>query len=178
MIKYLMSAVILAGLALLQPAYADDHMRFHDVVEDERGGVVTSTSGDCVRTKWEVATDKCAKKEVSVPKRSGYMVFFDWDRYNLTQDAKGILANLAAKVKGKPTAAFQIVGHADRSGPDDYNMRLSKRRTESVVSELKRLGVKGNVQMLWKGESDPLVPTPDGIREPQNRRAEIKIVTR
>ena len=57
---------------------------------------------------------------------------------------------------------------------DDYNIKLSKRRAESVKAELSRLGVSGSrVTTQAKGESTPLVSTADGIREPQNRRVEI-----
>ena len=61
-----------------------------------------------------------------------------------------------------------------RSGSDKYNLGLSKRRAEAVQQELERQGVGGgDIGIDWKGERDPLVPTPDGVREPQNRRVEI-----
>ena len=53
-------------------------------------------------------------------------------------------------------------------------LALSQRRAQSVMSELVRLGIPaGNIVISWKGETEPLVPTPDGVREPQNRRVEI-----
>ncbi len=103
-----------------------------------------------------------------------YLVFFDWDRADLRADARTIIREAAANA-GK-TAVTRIIstGHADRSGTDAYNMGLSKRRAQSVAAELVRLGIsKSEIDIVWKGEREPLVPTGDGVREPQNRRVEI-----
>jgi len=71
-------------------------------------------------------------------------------------------------------ARLQVVGHADTSGPAAYNSNLSRERALRVIEELVLRGVgEPRIDMLWKGESEPLVATGDGIREPQNRRAEI-----
>jgi outer membrane protein OmpA-like peptidoglycan-associated protein len=53
-------------------------------------------------------------------------------------------------------------------------MGLSMRRAEAVLTELERNGIpRADVAVYAKGETDPLVPTPDGVREPQNRRVVI-----
>lgn len=103
-----------------------------------------------------------------------YIVFFDWDHSDLQVDAKEILAQAAANAQLGGISSIVATGHADRSGTDQYNLRLSKRRAESVQAELVRLGVPmSEIAIEWKGEHAPLVPTDDGIREPQNRRVEI-----
>jgi OOP family OmpA-OmpF porin len=103
-----------------------------------------------------------------------FLVFFDWDKANLTPEAMTIVRKAADSAKAMGAAGVNVTGHADRSGPDRYNMGLSMRRAESVKQELVRQGVSGNtVGLSARGERDPLVPTPDGVREPQNRRAEI-----
>jgi outer membrane protein OmpA-like peptidoglycan-associated protein len=67
-----------------------------------------------------------------------------------------------------------VTGHADKSGPDAYNMALSLRRANNVKDELVRDGVPAaSIVVVGRGESQPLVPTADGVREPQNRRVEI-----
>jgi outer membrane protein OmpA-like peptidoglycan-associated protein len=67
-----------------------------------------------------------------------------------------------------------VTGHADRAGPDSYNMALSMRRADAVKAVLVREGVPANqIAVVARGESQPLVPTADGVREPQNRRVEI-----
>src|SRR3546814_15044079 len=71
------------------------------------------------------------------------------------------------------------VGHADRSGPKPYNERLSKRRAEAVRAALVQQGVSaGEVGVVSKGETDPLVPTQDGVWDTQNRRVEIVLQDR
>jgi outer membrane protein OmpA-like peptidoglycan-associated protein/outer membrane protein W len=103
-----------------------------------------------------------------------YLVFFDWDRSVLTDDAKAIIQAAAANSKTMAVTRIEATGHADRSGTDAYNLRLSQRRAESVKAELNRLGIpSGEIVTRWKGEREPLVQTPDGAREPQNRRVEI-----
>ena len=67
-----------------------------------------------------------------------------------------------------------VTGHADKSGSDAYNMALSLRRANNVKDELVRDGVPAaSIVVVGRGESQPLVPTADGVREPQNRRVEI-----
>lgn len=105
-----------------------------------------------------------------------FLVFFNWDRSDLTDDARTIIDAAAAYSKTVPYVVIKATGHADRSGADRYNMGLSKRRSAAVMAELVRLGVPENdIFIDWKGEREPLVETPDGVREPQNRRVVIVI---
>ena len=72
------------------------------------------------------------------------------------------------------TTRIEVAGHADRSGSPQYNQRLSQRRADNVAAELVRQGVsRGDIAVSAYGETRPLVPTADGVREPQNRRVEI-----
>lgn len=103
-----------------------------------------------------------------------YLVFFDFDRADLTPDARQIVKLAADNAKKGGISRLNLVGHADRSGPAAYNMRLSQRRAESVRTALAADGIPAaQVTTEARGETDPLVPTADGVREPQNRRVEI-----
>ncbi|HEY4165156.1 MAG TPA: OmpA family protein, partial [Reyranella sp.] len=103
-----------------------------------------------------------------------FMVFFDWDRSNLSQQALQTIGQAAASYKTKGSARITATGHADRSGPENYNMALSLRRANAVKDALVRDGVPATaISVIGKGETQPLVPTADGVREPQNRRVEI-----
>ena len=105
---------------------------------------------------------------------TSFMVFFDWDRYNLSQQALSTIQQAADTFRSTGSARITTTGHADRSGPDNYNMALSLRRANAVKDALVRDGVPaGAIQVIGKGETQPLVPTADGVREPQNRRVEI-----
>lgn len=103
-----------------------------------------------------------------------YLVFFAWDRADISPAARQVLEQVAADYKAGRMVRLHLAGHADRSGPEDYNMRLSERRARAVAQVLRELGVPQEAMTLaWYGETRPRVPTPDGVREAQNRRVEI-----
>jgi OmpA-OmpF porin, OOP family len=103
-----------------------------------------------------------------------YLVFFDWDRADLTARARQIVAEAAQASTHVQTTQIEVNGYTDLSGTAAYNQRLSVRRAESVEAELIRDGVnKSEIEIHGYGESNPLVPTAKGVREPQNRRVEI-----
>ena len=103
-----------------------------------------------------------------------FMVFFDWDKDEITPQAAAILDNAASAYQTCGQAQVMIAGHADRSGSDQYNVGLSQRRAANVRSYLAGRGIPDGVMTTEAfGESRPLVETADGVREPQNRRVEI-----
>jgi len=107
---------------------------------------------------------------------SSFMVFFDWDRSNLSAQAEATIQQAANAYRQTGAARVTATGHADRSGPEGYNMALSLRRANTVKDSLVRNGVPASaISVIGKGETQPLVPTADGVREPQNRRVEIVI---
>jgi len=105
-----------------------------------------------------------------------FMVFFDWDRSNLSQQALTTIGQAAAAFKAKGNARITATGHTDTSGPEAYNMSLSLRRANAVKDALVREGVPAPaIAVIGRGEQGLLVQTGDGVREPQNRRVEIVI---
>jgi OOP family OmpA-OmpF porin len=108
------------------------------------------------------------------PAPQEYLVFFDWDSAVLTPEARDIVRNAAENARAGGVSRIVVTGHTDTSGPADYNMGLSQRRAEAVAQELVSLGVnQQEIAVNAEGETNPLVPTGDGVREPQNRRVEI-----
>ena len=107
------------------------------------------------------------------PSRS-YLVFFDWDKSDLTARAQAIIADAAKNAARVQTTRIAVAGHADKSGTPAYNQTLSLARANNVAAELVRLGVaKSAISISAFGDTKPLVPTAAGVREPQNRRVEI-----
>ena len=103
-----------------------------------------------------------------------YLVFFDWDRADLTDRARQIIAEAAQATTRTQVTRIEVSGHTDSSGTARYNQGLSVRRAQNVAAELVRLGVpREAITTQGFGESRPLVQTAQGVREPQNRRVEI-----
>jgi outer membrane protein OmpA-like peptidoglycan-associated protein len=108
------------------------------------------------------------------PVARSYMVFFDFNKSDLSPEAVTIVDQAAKNASPAKTTTLTVTGHTDTVGSDAYNMRLSQRRAESVAAELERNGIPSSeIALVAKGKRDLLVPTKDGVREPQNRRVTI-----
>ena len=103
-----------------------------------------------------------------------YLVFFAWDQADLSPVARSVLDQVLADHGRARAGQVVVVGHADRSGADAYNLGLSEERARAVAEVLVERGVpERSLRLEWYGEARPRVSTPDGVREPQNRRVEI-----
>lgn len=103
-----------------------------------------------------------------------YLVFFDFDKSNINTGASNVIDTIVSEIQSRGIQTIRVVGHTDTSGSDAYNKRLAKRRAEAVKSQLVTMGVPSSAIVTEsRGESDLLVQTQDGIREPANRRAVI-----
>ena len=103
-----------------------------------------------------------------------FLVFFDWDKADLTARSEGIVRDAATYSTHSQYTRIDVDGNTDTSGTASYNMGLSERRARVVAAELVRDGVPQNViSMHAYGDTHLLVPTGPGVREPQNRRVEI-----
>jgi outer membrane protein OmpA-like peptidoglycan-associated protein len=103
-----------------------------------------------------------------------YLVFFDWDKSDLTERARQIISQAAQNSTRVQYTRIEVNGYTDLSGTPAYNQKLSVRRAEAVAAELVTDGVpKTAIDIQGFGETHPLVPTAAGVREPQNRRVEI-----
>jgi len=126
---------------------------------------------------WPVAVPYAAPV-APVPAAQGprsFIVYFDWDRADLTPGARQIISQ-AAQAARQGGAHVQVNGYADLSGSSRYNDMLSARRANAVAAELARDGVgQDAIRVQSFGKSHPAVQTPDGLREPHNRDVEIEL---
>ena len=103
-----------------------------------------------------------------------FLVFFDWDKSDLTPRATQIIAEAASDSKTSSVTTLSVSGYTDTSGTPDYNQGLSERRAKSVAAQLETDGVPASeIEIHAYGETHLLVATGPGVREPQNRRVEI-----
>ena len=104
------------------------------------------------------------------------MVFFALGSSELDADARQVISEAAADYRHVGEAQVSVIGHTDTSGSAELNQRLSDRRAEAVEVALVREGVPAtSIVTIARGQEDLLVPTPDGVREPENRRVEILV---
>jgi outer membrane protein OmpA-like peptidoglycan-associated protein len=109
-------------------------------------------------------------------KQREFQVFFDFDKSNITDAAARVIQAAADVVKAGGIAHITVTGHTDTVGTARYNQGLSERRAASVKSQLTSDGVDGGeISTVGVGKTGLLVPTKDGVREPQNRRAVIEL---
>jgi OOP family OmpA-OmpF porin len=108
------------------------------------------------------------------PVQKVFLVFFDWDKYNITAEGERIIELAAQQYKAGGSVKLQVTGYTDTTGSYAYNQRLSERRANAVATRLTALGVaRSDMSVAGRSFNDLRVPTPPGVREPQNRRVEI-----
>tara|TARA_B100000678_G_C17774242_1_gene328026 strand:- start:98 stop:430 length:333 start_codon:yes stop_codon:yes gene_type:complete len=110
------------------------------------------------------------------------VVYFEWDRSEITSQASAVIDQAVANIRGRQDCApnsVTIVGHTDTSGAQSYNARLSERRATAVATALNERGIPSSmITTEGRGENDLAKQTPDGVREPLNRRSEVTIIVR
>ena len=101
-------------------------------------------------------------------------VFFEFDAYTLTPEAREILARKAEWLRQNPAAKLTIEGNCDERGSDEYNLALGQRRAEAVKNYLVSLGVAAErLSSTSYGEERPAAAGSDESAWSQNRRAEL-----
>lgn len=105
-----------------------------------------------------------------------FIVYFPFDRSNILPREMVKIREAAQVAQNTNAQSVSVVGHTDRAGSARYNVRLSFKRAEIVARALRQLGVRADrIRTLYLGETQPRVPTPDGVRNQENRRTEIVI---
>jgi outer membrane protein OmpA-like peptidoglycan-associated protein len=108
--------------------------------------------------------------------RQLYLVFFDFNKSTITPAGQKVLDQAAVAFQSDHPVRIELTGYTDTVGTQQYNLGLSERRADAVRDYLAKKGLpKDRMDVAWKGKTDLRVQTPDGVREPQNRRVEIVI---
>ena len=103
-----------------------------------------------------------------------FIVFFEWDKSDITPEAASILDNAVTQYQSCGNAQVMVAGFTDTSGSAKYNMGLSQRRADSVKAYLTSKSIPdGVISTQAFGKTHLRVQTADGVREVQNRRVEI-----
>jgi outer membrane protein OmpA-like peptidoglycan-associated protein len=110
------------------------------------------------------------------PPQRHFTLFFRFDSENLTDESQALASEIVRVVKDRRVPDVLIVGHTDTTGPGARNFELGLRRANSVRALLRDAGLDPvSIDVISHGESEPLVPTGDGVFEARNRRVEITV---
>ncbi|MEL7487907.1 MAG: OmpA family protein, partial [Pseudomonadota bacterium] len=105
-----------------------------------------------------------------------FVVYFDYDKSNLTPEAANLISEASSRALENDVDTVVVTGNTDTSGSSAYNQALSARRAETVRQSLIANGIPADaIDMRALGETNLAKPTPDGTREPLNRRSEVTI---
>lgn len=140
--------------------------------EDAGGAAAAGTDGADTSNLGNAGDTGTASAELGT-------VYFPFDSYSLTGEARSALKGNADWLKANPSARVQIEGHCDERGTTEYNMALGDRRANAVKSYLAKLGIdKGRMETISYGEERPSDPGHDEAAWGRNRRAVFVTLTR
>lgn len=104
------------------------------------------------------------------------LLFYFTDGVNLDEKSKEKLSQIKNTILSREPCEVDIIGHADRLGDDEYNIKLSLKRAEVLEKFIKKQNLPiSKLTVESFGENDPIIPTEDGVREPLNRRVEVLV---
>jgi OOP family OmpA-OmpF porin len=114
--------------------------------------------------------------EALPPRSRHFTLYFAFDSEQLTPESRAVMTEIVGVVKAHRVPDVMIVGHTDTTGSSAGNFALGLRRANTVRTLLREAGLEAAIiDVVSHGESEPLVPTGDGVFEAQNRRVEITV---
>lgn len=103
-----------------------------------------------------------------------FEIRFDFDKAVIKPEYEDIIRQLAEVTQANRNVKISVVGHTDTSGSQAYNYALGGRRAEAVQKMLIERGIPASqIVAVSAGEEDLKVPTPDGVRNAENRRVRV-----
>jgi outer membrane protein OmpA-like peptidoglycan-associated protein len=105
-----------------------------------------------------------------------FILRFEVKGAKLTAESLAMIGSIQQEIARRAAPEIMVIGHTDRVGSDEVNLRLSLSRAEEVRDLLVASGVSPQmIQVVGRGELEPVVVTDDGVAEPLNRRVEVVI---
>ncbi len=151
----------------------DDEAMIDDQTAVEREGITESPLSDIYG---EEIQGPAPGTQADLVVNVGDRVFFGYDRYDLSDDARSVLDAQANWLMQYPNLNITVEGHADERGTREYNLALGDRRATSVKSYLIALGVDPRrVNTISYGKERPAVPGANESEWAKNRRGVAKI---
>lgn len=157
-----LGAIIGAAIGGVAGGYIGDRMdRQAEKIEEEIPGAEVTRVGEGIN--------------VTFNEDAG--VYFDTNKSGVKGTSATTLNKLAGIFKEYPKTYILVEGHTDSAGPEDYNMKLSEQRAESVTDYLVAQGIdRGRFTTKWYGESQPVGDNTTTAGKAKNRRVELAIM--
>jgi len=115
---------------------------------------------------------KALAVEPALPAR--YVLYFFLDSVELKPDSLASMQEIITEIERRTSSDIEVIGHTDRSGDEEFNMALSRKRAEKVRDLLVAAGIApAAIRVAFHGEGNPLIQTADNVYEPLNRRVEV-----
>jgi OOP family OmpA-OmpF porin len=114
---------------------------------------------------------------VAAPASASFTVYFEKNSRALTGEQLDTLRQVIATARSGGQRRITVVGHTDTSGSADANQALSLKRANQIAEALVDMSARREaIQTSGVGETDLAVPTPDGVKEAQNRRVVVTLL--
>ena len=137
---------------------------------------ITDTDTDIQDTRAALTPEEAAAEARRAAAAGLQRIHFDFDRSDLTDEARQILVNNAALLRAAPQVNVLIEGHTDERGSDEYNLALGERRAIAARNYLVSLGISADrLRIISYGEEMPIALERNEEAWAMNRRAEFKI---
>ena len=138
--------------------------------------LVSATFVGCATQPEGSAGADGAAKAASAPAKSQSSVSFDFDRFDVKPEGKGVVSAYADFLKSDTKSKVMIEGNADERGTVEYNLALGQKRAEAVRQELIQRGVTATrVEAISNGEEKPLAKGSNEAAWAKNRRADLLV---
>ncbi|MEO8156568.1 MAG: OmpA family protein [Betaproteobacteria bacterium] len=149
---------------VLDKAYAGAHI--------EGPGEMQSVRYDADRVKREFSPVLAA-----LPGRPAtFLLYFLEGNDEITPESEREVERIFAEIAARPYPEILVIGHTDAVGNAQFNDQLSRQRAQRVYDELIKRGIAPDrIEVSGRGKREPLIPTPEGVSEPKNRRVEINV---
>ncbi|MDD5679825.1 MAG: OmpA family protein [Candidatus Omnitrophica bacterium] len=103
-------------------------------------------------------------------------IYFDFDKSDLREDAVKILKNAVDTLKRNPESSILITGNCDVRGSESYNVKLGKRRGETLKEFMLDKGIpEERIRIISRGKLDAIAPVSDIVGMQKDRNAQFMI---
>ena len=162
----------IAAVAYLPPEMSEDGTVYtFELRREARWSNGDAVTADDFVYAWRRAIEPGSADDIKLNR-----IYFDYDKYNLDNDAITILAENAAALMDNPSVKIRVEGHCDDRGTEDYNLALGEKRALAARDYLVNFGIaQSRISVISYGEERPLDPAETEKAWAKNRRSEFDI---